>query len=59
MKIEEVEKQIHELVDKNGFKIGYKIDFPIYKILPDEVQLALNVLGKHGMKLSIILTPKV
>ncbi len=58
MKIEEVEKQIKDLVDKNGYEIGYTLDFPIYKILPDEVKLALNILGKHGMTLKIVLSPK-
>ncbi len=58
MKIEEVEKQIKDLVDKNGFEIGYVLDFPVYKILPDEVKLALKVLGKHGMTLKITLSPK-
>lgn len=58
MKIEEVEKQIKDLVDKNGYEIGYKIDFPVYKILPDEVHLALKILGKHGMKLLLVLSLK-
>lgn len=58
MKIEEVEKKIKDLVDKNGYEIGYEIDFPIYKILPDEVRLALKILGKHGMKLVLVLSPK-
>ena len=58
MTIEEVEKQIKELVDKNGFKIGYKIDFPVYRILPDEVKLALNILNKYGMVIKIVLNPK-
>ena len=58
MTIEEVEKQIKDLVEKNGFEIGYNLDFPIYKILPDEVKLALNILGKHGMTLKMVLGPK-
>ena len=58
MTIEKAEKTIQAFVDKYGFEIGYTLDFPIYKILPDEVKLALKILGKHGMVVKIILNPK-
>ena len=58
MTIEEIEKQVKDLTDKNNFEIGYKIDFPIYRILPDEVKLALNILNKYGMVIKIVLNPK-
>lgn len=55
MKEEELNKQIRDLLKKNGYKIGYNLSFPIYRILPDEVQLALGVLQKHGMVIQMTL----
>jgi len=57
MSEEEALKQIDEYLKKHKFKLGYAIDFPIYKILPEEVQLALKVLTKHGMQVLITLKP--
>ena len=51
-------KEITDILDKKNLEIGYEISFPTYKILPDEVKLALSVLGKHGMKISFILKDK-
>lgn len=58
MTIEEAEKTIKAFTEKYGFELGYKIEFPIYNILPDEVFLALKILGKHGMVVKIILNKK-
>ena len=55
---DEVSKQILDLVNKEKMKIGFDLSFPIYRILPDEVQLALKVLGKHGMKISLTINNK-
>lgn len=57
-KIDNVRKQIDELLDKNKLKIGYDVTFPIYRILPDEVQLALKILEKHTMKITFTLVNK-
>lgn len=48
--MKKAEKEINKILHKNKLRISYSIAFPMYKILPDEVKLALNVLGKHGMK---------
>ena len=50
---EEVNKQIQDILKKNNLRMAYKMEFPIYRILPPEVQLALAILEKHGMKIQI------
>ena len=52
------DKQLQELLDKNNKKIGYEFDFPRFKILPDEVLLAMKVLENNGMKVIIKLEDK-
>jgi hypothetical protein len=52
------QKEIQEVLNKYGLQIKYKFDFPIYKILPDEVILAQKILAKHGLKIIIELEPK-
>lgn len=49
-----VEQEIADVLKKHKAKLGYMITFPIYKILPDEVKLALSVLAKHKMNIEII-----
>lgn len=51
------EEEIREILKKHNLKISYEISFPKYKILPDEVQLALKILAKNGMKILFTLTP--
>lgn len=58
MTTDEVKKQIFDLVKKNRMQLGFQIQFPIYNILPDEVKLAMNILSKHGMKISFTLEQK-
>ena len=48
-------KEIQAILKKHGLKINQTISFPRYKILPDEVQLALKILSNHGMKIQFIL----
>lgn len=55
---DEVEKAIKTVLDKHGMYFGYNLTFPIYKILPDEVQLALKILEKHGMHIIVELKDK-
>ena len=56
-KIKSAEKEIKAILKKNNLKIGYDFSFPIYRQLPDEVQLALMVLGKHKMRVIISFVP--
>lgn len=56
--MDEAEKQIKEIMDKNKLQFSYEISFPIYKILPDQVKLALSVLKSHGMKITVVLKEK-
>lgn len=45
------EKQIQEILKKHNLKLGYDLSFPMYKQLPIDVQLALKILARHGMKI--------
>jgi hypothetical protein len=40
-------KEFVELQKKHKFSLDIKLDFPEYKILPVDVQLALAVISKH------------
>lgn len=44
---------LKELQDKHKTDINISIDFPEYKILPDELRLALSVMSKHKMQFVI------
>lgn len=57
-KIDQVQKEIHELCKKHNVAIRYKLNFPIYNILPDEVKLSMSILEKHGMRVSLELESK-
>lgn len=57
-KIDAAEKEINEVLKKHGLKYGYEFTFPIYKILPDAVRLALSVLQSHGLKVIVVLKEK-
>ena len=56
--MDSAEKQIKDILEKEKLKFGYEISFPMYRITPDEVKLALSVLKKHGMKISVVLKKK-
>lgn len=56
--IDKVTREIFTLVKNNNLTIGFDMQFPIYKILPDEVKLAVSVLEKHGMKIVLTLNEK-
>lgn len=58
MSEQEVLNQIEELLKKNNLKLVYHLDFPIYKILPDAVKLALNVIYSHGMEIVATIRPR-
>lgn len=57
-KIDIAEKEIQGILKKHGLKFGYHFNFPMYKILPDEVKLAMRVLHNHGLKIGFILKEK-
>lgn len=44
---------LKDLQDKHKADINISIDFPEYKILPDELRLALSVMSKHKMQFVI------
>jgi len=50
-----IEDQVIKLLKDNNMTLGYEFDFPMYKILPDEVRLAMSVLNNHGMKVLVTL----
>lgn len=49
-KVKEVQKELQPLLKKHELQMGAIPHFPIYKILPVEVELALKVLEKHGVQ---------
>jgi len=55
----EANKELKALIESRKVEIGYEIGFPIYRILPDEVELAMKVLKRHGMTITIMLKPKM
>lgn len=56
--VDSVKKSLDSVLDQANMRIGYEISFPVYRILPDEVSLALKVLFKHGFTVSMVLKPK-
>ncbi len=58
MKTTDVDNQIQKILKENNYDLGYSFEFPMYKILPDEVKLALSVLEHHGMKVVVSLVEK-
>lgn len=43
-------KELNEILKKYNLQIGAVYKFPIYNILPEEVELALKVVDKHGIE---------
>lgn len=53
-----VQKEIEGILYKNNMKYGFVFKFPRYSELPElpeEVRLAMAVLGRHGMKISLVI----
>lgn len=48
--IEEAEKRLSELQAELGVELTVNLHFPMYAILPDELQLALAVIHKHDLR---------
>jgi hypothetical protein len=58
---EEVTKaneEIQKVLEKHKVDIMPTLDFPNYKVYPDDLQLAINVISKHNPKFGIVLQPK-
>lgn len=49
VRVENCEKDLVEIEKKYGLKVSAAADFPVYKQLPVEVQLAVMVLERHGI----------
>ncbi len=49
------EDQIEQILKNNKLKIDYEILFPNFDQLPQEVELALTILKKKGMKIRFVL----
>lgn len=52
-KISEFEKDLQELKETHGVDPIATIEFPQYKILPDELVLALKIIEKHQYKIML------
>lgn len=46
--VEEFGKELEVLLNKYGLKMRMGMDFPTYKVLPIDLQLALQIVEKHG-----------
>ena len=47
-RIKKVEEGFLKLLEENNLEYSILIDFPIFKILPPEVELSLTILNKNG-----------
>lgn len=56
--IETANKEIQKVLDTYGLRYNFKLDFPVYRIIPDEVQLALRVIEKYKMRIKVFLDKK-
>ena len=50
--IKKAESDIDKILKENNLEISYDLD------LSDEVEMAIRILNKHGMKIKILLKPK-
>lgn len=53
-----IDDKFNKFLEDNNLEVSYLIDFPVYKVIPDEVKLALNVLRNHKMRIKFILKDK-
>lgn len=51
-------KEIQKILDTYNLQYGFKLEFPVYRILPDEVQLALKIMEKHKMRIKVFFDKK-
>lgn len=52
------DEQIRKILIENGLVFDYQFTFPKYRILPDEVQLALKVLRNNGLTVVFSVVPE-
>lgn len=54
-KLEQANKELQQLMKENQVAIHCNLSFPQYDKgkLPDEVVLALNVMKRHGLKVTV------
>ena len=57
-KIKVFEIELQDLLKKHNLQMLMKMNFPQYKILPIEVQLAIQVLLKEGVQYQIFYKEK-
>ena len=58
VRIKKANREITEVLKKYNLKLSTKWDFPAYRELPIEVQLAIKVIEKHdGILLSCLTDP--
>lgn len=50
VRIQQYEAELKALQDKYSLKTGISLEFPQYKKLPEELQLALLIIQKHEYK---------
>ena len=55
---EQVMEAVMRYLENHQMVLVVNLDFPQYKILPPEVELALQVLNKHGMSMKMFLKDK-
>ncbi len=56
--MDEAHEKITNILEEYKLKTNFEVSFPQYKVLPDEVKLALIILKKHDMKINLILEEK-
>lgn len=50
--------KLNAFLEKEKIELTYQLTFPMYQILPDEVKLAIYIIHKHGLKISVTPTPR-
>lgn len=56
--LEKAKAELEELKTKYDVELQVNIDFPVYKVLPDELQLALRVIAKENPQFIVSLAQK-
>jgi hypothetical protein len=56
--LKSAQDELEGVLKKHNVSLQYEVVFPMYKRLPDEVQLALKVLMRHGMTIRFLLKDK-
>jgi len=55
MSVNEIGDKLLADLKKHNLKVGYDISFPQYRILPNDVKLALSILKEHKMRITMSL----